>query len=238
MPNFFPPFVLRSLHSGCLAGRRSLRSGRRALRAGFTLIELLAVILIIGILMTFLLPKLPEYFDHARVLACKKNMQEIYSGLLMYDNQHGDLPRGSGVKFFAALIADKVWDNGKTSAQKLSCPGVKRSALAGIANLDNPEDWYVHLDQIDGSYSAYAGRNMKDFPLRKFPGGPKEALVADDNDPQMNHRTATVVLFADGSIATFEIAELQKAGTVPEEQKDLIVGPDSPVEELRKLSLD
>jgi hypothetical protein len=142
------------------------------------------------------------------------------------------------VKFFAALIADKVWDNGKTSAQKLSCPAIKRSALAGIANLDNPEDWYNHLDQVDGTYSAYAGRNMKEHPLRKFPGGPKEALVADDNDPDMNHRTTTVVLFADGSPSTFELSELIKSGVLHEDQKTLPVGPDSPVDELRTLSID
>jgi prepilin-type N-terminal cleavage/methylation domain-containing protein len=218
--------------------RRSIdRTVRGSLRAGFTLIELLAVILIIGILMTFLLPKIPEAIDAARVTACKKNLLEIYSGLLIYDNKHGDLPKGSGVKFFAALIADKVWDNGKASAQKLSCPAVKRSALSGIANLDNPEDWYSHLDQIDGTYSAYAGRNMREAALRKFPGGPKDALVADDNDPDMNHRTTTCVLFADGNVATYEIAELLKSGTLHEDQKVLLVGPESPIEELRKLSI-
>ena len=222
----------------CRSFRRTLRPGVRALRAGFTLIELLAVILIIGILMTFLLPKIPEAIDNARVLACKKNMQEIYSGLLLYDTKHGDLPHGSGVKFFAALIADKVWENGKASAQKLSCPGVKRSALAGIANLDNPDDWYSHLDQVDGTYSAYAGRNMKDHALRKFPGGAKEALVADDNDPEMNHRTTTVVLFADGNVATYELSELQKNGTLHEDENVLKVGPDSPVPELTTLSVD
>jgi prepilin-type N-terminal cleavage/methylation domain-containing protein len=211
---------------------------RGAVRAGFTLIELLAVILIIGILMTFLLPKIPEAIDAARVTACKKNMTEIYTGLVLYDTKHNDLPKGSGVKFFAALIADKVWDNGKASAQKLSCPGVKRSALTGIASLDNPDDWYSHLDQIDGTYSAYAGRNMKDHPLRKFPGGPKDALVADDNDPEMNHRTTTCVLFSDGNVATYELMELQKSGTLHEDQNVLIVGPESPVEELRKLSID
>jgi prepilin-type N-terminal cleavage/methylation domain-containing protein len=214
------------------------RSLRSTLRAGFTLIELLAVILIIGILMTFLLPKIPEAIDAARVTACKKNLVEIYSGLLQYDTKHNDLPKGSGVRFFGALIADKVWDNGKASAQKLSCPAVKRSALPGIANLDNPEDWYGHLDQVDGTYSAYAGRNMKDYPMRKFPGGPKEALVADDNDPDMNHRTTTCVLFADGNVATYELSELQKSGTLHEDQNVLIVGPESPVEELRKLSID
>jgi type II secretory pathway pseudopilin PulG len=202
------------------------------------LIELMAVILIIGILMTFLLPRIPEMIDAARVTACKKNLQEIYGGLMLYDQKHNDLPHGSGVKFFAALIADKVWDNGKSSAQKLSCPAVKRSGLPGIANLDNPEDWYGHLEQVDGTYSAYAGRNMKDHPLRKFPGGPHDALVADDNDGEMNHRTTTCVLYADGNVGTFELSDLIKAGTITEEEKYLKVGPDSPVDDLKNLSLD
>lgn len=214
------------------------RNALRATTAGFTLIELLAVILIIGILMTFLLPKIPEAIDAARVTACKKNMQEIYKGLLLYDTKHGDLPQGSGVKFFAALIADGVWDNGKASAVKLSCPAVKKSALEGIATLENPDDWYSHLDQVDGTYSGYAGRDMKQYPLRKFPGGPKEVLVADDNDPEMNHRTTTVVLFADGNVDTFEVFEERKKGTLAEEETILKVGPESPIPELTKLSLN
>ena len=222
------------LHLMCSTRRRTVA----AVRAGFTLIELLAVILIIGILMTFLLPKIPEAIDAARVTACKKNLLEIYSGLMIYDQKHNDMPHGSGVKFFAALISDKVWDNGKASAQKLSCPAVKRSGLSGIANLDNPEDWYSHPDQIDGTYSAYAGRDMKQHPLRKFPGGPHDALVADDNDPDMNHRTTTCVLYADGNVGTFELSELIKAGKISEDDKVLKVGPDSPVEDLTMLSLD
>jgi len=40
-----------------------MRARGEGQRAGFTLIELLAVILIIGILMTFLLPRIPEAID-------------------------------------------------------------------------------------------------------------------------------------------------------------------------------
>ena len=57
-----------------------LRRARSAVRAGFTLIELLAVILIISILMTFLLPRIPVFIDKGEVTACQANMREIYSG--------------------------------------------------------------------------------------------------------------------------------------------------------------
>ena len=218
--------------------RTDLLRARAALtRAGFTLIELLAVILIIGILMTFLLPKIPEAIDAGKVTACKANLSEIYKGLLIYDQKHGDLPKHSGVRFFASLIADGVWDNSKSSAVRLSCPGVKPSALSGIADLE-PTEWYSKLDQVSGDSTAYAGRDMKQHPLRKFPGSSKDALVADDNDPEMNHRTTTIVLFASGTIQSYEISDLRKAGTLSEDEERLIVGPDSPVEELQKLSLD
>jgi len=90
---------------------------------------------------------------------------------------------------------------------------------------------------IDGTFSSYAGRNCKDFPLRRWPPGGNEVLVADDNDPEMNHRHTTVALKGDGSADTYELADLRKAGTVGEEEI-LIVGPESQIEELRKLSLD
>ncbi|MBL8860622.1 MAG: prepilin-type N-terminal cleavage/methylation domain-containing protein [Planctomycetes bacterium] len=214
------------------------RSVARTLSAGFTLIELLAVILIISILMFFLLPKIPEAMDQANVTACKKNLGEIYSGLVMYNTKHKDLPKEGGAKFIGALIASGVWNNTKDRAESLSCPAVKRSALTGLS-AENPEDWFRTLDGVDGTYSAYAGRDVKRFPLRRFPDGSgKEVLVADDNDPEMNHRTTTCALLDSGVVATYELYELQEKGILDKEAEHLVVGPDSPIEELRKVSLD
>jgi hypothetical protein len=82
------------------------------------------------------------------------------------------------------------------------------------------------------------GRNTKEFPLRKFPGSGKDPLIADDNDPEMNHSTTTCVLMADGTVTTYELLDLHKKGLLAEEEKTLPVGPESPVEELRKLTLE
>ena len=60
---------------------------RSGLRAGFTLIELLAAMLILGILMAFLIPKIPEAIEQAKITASKKNLQEIYGGLLQYEGK-------------------------------------------------------------------------------------------------------------------------------------------------------
>jgi prepilin-type N-terminal cleavage/methylation domain-containing protein len=218
--------------------RRSLLRTDALLRAGFTLIELLAVILIISILMVFLLPKIPEAIDNARVTACKKNLQEIYSGLVMYDQKHHDLPKEGGAKFIASLIASGVWNNTKDRAESLSCPAIKKSSLTGLS-AENPEDWFKTLDGVDGTYTAYAGRDIKRHPIRRFPDGSgKEVLVADDNDPEMNHRTTTCALLDSAVVSTYELSELREKGIIGPEDKNLVVGPESPVEELRKVSLD
>ncbi|MBL8857489.1 MAG: type II secretion system protein [Planctomycetes bacterium] len=208
-------------------------------RAGFTLIELLAVILIIGILMVYLLPKIPEAIDRGKVTACKANMGEIRNGLLMYNDQYKTIPSESGVRFFAALIYKGTWDNNKTSAAKLTCPGVDNNSLA-LGGIPDETQWFGNKDMIDGTYSAYAGRNMKQYPLKKFPGAGKNVLVADDNDGgEANHRTATVCLYDDGSVGVHELYALYEKGTLNKDADPYLkVGPESPLEELQKLSLD
>lgn len=208
----------------------------RALRAGFTLIELLAVMLIITILAAFLVPKVTEYFDAANVTACEANMREIHKGFVLYQKKFNRAPRESGVRFFAELIASKVWENTPSSARRLTCPGVEAGFLT-IGELPETE-WFSDLEVVDGTYSAYAGRDNAEYPMRRFPGDGNEPLVADDNDGGMNHRTATVVLFADGTAQTLEIYDLQREGILGEDEEHLLVGPDSQHETLRKFSLD
>ncbi|MBK7645099.1 MAG: prepilin-type N-terminal cleavage/methylation domain-containing protein [Planctomycetes bacterium] len=231
---------------------------RRTATAGFTLIELLAVILILGILMTFLIPRVTEAVDAANVTACRKNMQEIYGALLQYQihNKTKDsIPTQSGVKFFGALIADGVWENTEANGKRLTCPGVSISQLQ-LGEIDDAQEWFMHLDAIDGNYSAYAGRDQNASGagkgakskggelcgrIGKLPASGKQILVADDNASKPgegNHRGSTVVLYADGTASSFELMELHKNGTLTEDEKVLTVGPDSPVEPLRCLSLD
>lgn len=205
-------------------------------RAGFTLIELLAVILIIGILAFFLVPKIPEALDAAKVTACKANMQEIQRGFMLYKTKFDRAPRGSGVKFFAELVSSGTWDNDKTSAKRLTCPNVEIGFLTGIA--DKPEEeWFKDLALVDGSYSSYAGRDCEHYPFKTFPAPGSEAVVADDNQGDSpNHRTATVVLYGRG-VDTIEKADAVAAGLITEDEF-LQVGPNSQHKDLIKLSLD
>ena len=214
----------------------SPRAPRPLRRAGFTLIELLAVILIISILAVALLPQISPALDRANVTACSKNMEAIYQGLMVHNSKYDDIPQRSGVAFFASLISREAWENTEKYAKRLTCPAVKTSALPGLSGLD-PEDWFRDIEVVDGDYSTYAGRDLDNHPLRKFPGSGKEALVADDNDGAMNHDTTTVVLYADGTVGTEENVELREEGLLGEGEY-LLVGPESQLEKLQKLSLD
>ena len=205
-------------------------------RAAFTLVELLAVIAIIGILMVFLLPKIPEMIDAAESTACKKNLSEIHKGILLHKTKHDNrLPRGSGVRFFTVLVTEDTWENTKTSAQKLTCPGVDDGYLTGIRDLDY-EERYTDEEALDGTFSAYAGRNTDEFPLKRLSG--KDAIVADDNDGGGNHRTTTNVLYGDGSVSSFELSTEKNNGNVDPDETYIVVGPDAMIEDLQKFSLD
>ena len=206
----------------------------RSPRAGFTLIELLAVMLIIGILAVALLPMITGALGTADVTACNQNPSNIYKGIIQYKLKYKQLPDESGVRFIAQIYKRKAMENSKTNAERLTCPAVDKGALT-IGSLPWDE-WWDDLDIIDGSYSAYAGRDTREYKLRKL--SHKEPLVADDNDGGMNHATTTNVLYGDGSVQTFEVVILQEQGVLDEENDHLQVGPDSPVEDLQKFTLD
>ncbi len=206
----------------------------RILRAGFTLIELLAVILIISILAVALLPMVTDAVESAGTAGCQANLSNIYNSVIHYRTKYKRLPNESGVKFFVQPYASSAIEQTKANAERLTCPAVDPGALY-IGSLPW-EEWYSDLTVVNGDYSAYAGRDCKRFPLRKLTG--KEPLVSDDNDPAMNHATTTNVLYADGSVQTFELFTLQEEGVLMDGEEVLYVGLESPVEDLRKLSLD
>lgn len=223
-------------------GRAARAIARQSSRAGFTLIEILAVILIIGILSTFVIPQVISAIGLGKSSACQANLNAISRGFLEYQTKYSRVPKGSGVNFFASLITRKVWDPSVKNSKTLTCPAVALSALAPGQDDIPVEDWFLpeNKDLIDGGYSSYAGRDQKRHPLRNMNGKGKTALVADDNDPLGNHSTTTNVLWDDLSVRALELVDIQEEGLLSSDgDVDFIpVGPDSPVEGLQVLTLD
>ena len=150
--------------------------------------------------------------------------------ILANSQGHRTTPSGGGVRFFGALIAEGTWPATPEWAEKLTCSDERPPG----DDLRSAQAW-LDLSRADGTWSSYHGRDVEDFPLRKFPDSGKEALVACDG---RDHRGTVVALFADGSIREYELFELRRDGTLQEDAGRHRVGPDSPVEELRALSAE
>lgn len=165
------------------------------------------------------------------VEACKANLVEIHEGLLRYRERFGRAPQGSGVAFFAELIASGVWEDTPENRARLTCPGKNATPVSDGTD-------YRDLASLTGASSAYAGRNSAEFPVVKFPAGGAdlEALVACDSSK--NHDGVIDVLRSDGSILTLSLAQELERGRIPPGSIEIPVGRGSPIPELTKLSGD
>jgi len=163
------------------------------------------------------------------VRTCTDNLRAIYRGLGEYHQREGHLPAASGNAFLAALVVEGVWPDDAESRARLTCPG--RGAEPVPAGLD------LRSPDLPPSASAYAARDNLGHPLAKFPSGGSELepLVACDNAHGMNHDGRMNVLYSDGQVRTFVIAQEIEAGRLPAGTTTIPVGPGSPIEDLRPL---
>lgn len=211
-------------------------------RRGFTLIELLAVMAIIAILAAALVPQIPKWIDQANVTACSANMSDLHKNFVLYEQRFKDWPHEGGIRFFLRLWWTDPSSQDETFAKRFTCPGVQPRFLPGIYNRP-PREWFDDKANVDSTYTAYAGRDIEKYPnLEANPGN--QAIVCDDNeladtdtDPRPNHRYATVVLYADGSVRPMDVIKLREEGVIGE-KAFLVPGPDCPVEELQKVRRD
>lgn len=76
------------------------------IKKGFTLIELMIVVMVIGILLVIIIPRVGTMIDRSRERSCAKNLKNIQAAVTMYcvrPGPEGDLYPDSDEKFEAIL---------------------------------------------------------------------------------------------------------------------------------------
>jgi hypothetical protein len=194
--------------------------------------KIIAVAAVLGLLAYLFWPRRNDLRHDVPtdVQTCKRHMLTIYKGLLELHKQTGELPRGPGPTSIAGLIGSGIWENTKANRELLTCPGPRAQPLP--ADID-----FTDTASLGDESSAYACRNQADFPLSKFPdgGASNEPILSCDNAAGMNHEGVMNVLYSDGSIVTLHLDQEIGRGRVPAGSTTIVVGKDSPIDDLKKL---
>ena len=90
----------------------------KKMKRAFTLVEMMIVIIIIGILMAALLPKLKGAQERARDVARKANLSTISTALEMYFNDQGIYPTGYCINDIAPKLVPTYVSSLPTDPQK------------------------------------------------------------------------------------------------------------------------
>lgn len=207
----------------------------RALRGGFTLLEMLTVIMIIGILSTYLVVKVPTWIDNAKQTACQANMRRLYTYLVSFQGDHdGAFPNDDGQRFFIRVWKAGLCEHTENDAMMFFCPSEPPGQW-----LDPDQDAIEVLDDWDNigpNTTSYAG--FSDFgdrsARRNLRMSAGSTTILSDNG--ITHRTGIIYMTADGvthKLTREDVEERLGAEWSP----DLIsVGPGSELEELRTVS--
>jgi len=193
--------------------------------------KLLAVAAVLGLLGFLFWPSKNDLRHDvpSDVQVCKRQMMAIYKELAS-QARTGEVDLSSGYGLVSGLIDEGIWKRTPENLAMLTCPG------PGAAPM--PEDTLALPGTFGPETSAYACRDMQTHPLQRFPSGGEnnEPLLACDNANGMNHDGVMNVLYTDGTVLTLHIAREIELGRLPAGTTLIEVGPDSPLEDLRKLN--
>lgn len=207
--------------------RRAMDVLLQRIKHTFTLIELMAVIAVIAILITLLLPALSRAKDMGRRTLCASNLKQVGSGFFLYAQDWSEyLPRawdGNNSTLWGITIIDYI---GKKTV--LSCPS---DSVHMSIQRSNSIYWWNYLQYSYGcnwTYDSVAGTRLFTEViwknrLNKIPkisstilagDSLKSALMARGDDITNywaignRHGGSANMLFADCHVACFKQVEL------------------------------
>ncbi len=175
-------------------------------RKGFTLIELMVVVLIIGLLISILLPSLGQAMEAARQAQCAANLKGFGNTFKIYASQNnGSYPSLQQGKMFDGItdmaVANGVDTQGSlwlmivakmTAPEAVICPSDKgarafsknKDGTAAVADNPFPEVNTSGTEDTNGgkrcwSYSFQIPNGDKGSPSRENPDNTRFAIMAD-----------------------------------------------------------
>lgn len=217
----------------------------RTKRSGFTLLEMMVVIVIIGVLSTYLVVNVPQFLDSAKMTANERNQRELFTHLTMWQGNHnGNWPADSGQRFFIRPWKDGQIEKTEQQAIRFFSPSMPFEECAATMGVD-PEsmtimEYLSDWDSIGPGYTSYAGFNSKDNPdarrdLRENPGS--TTIISD---AEKWHRAALIYTTGDGASHRMLRAEIEERTGINFDERGTIfaVGPGCGVEELETVTND
>jgi prepilin-type N-terminal cleavage/methylation domain-containing protein/prepilin-type processing-associated H-X9-DG protein len=198
-------------------------------RAGFTLIEVLVTLTIIAALLSIAVPVFTSMIDTKDQVIGKSNLRSIGLALKLYDRRFKRYPNtSSGLEFLVAPLECGILSlTEKTLRNTYVCPG--DDVAGGVEDLVAA---YRDLDDLDPGVISFAGRNTREYPLRRK-HAEREVIACEAGGragTMVIHRHKINVLYLDGAVSDIDVLD------IPGGEAAFAVGPASPVPMLRKLN--
>jgi prepilin-type N-terminal cleavage/methylation domain-containing protein len=198
---------------------------------GFTLIEILVVIAIIATLVAAVSVTIPLVQDRNNRLACAKNLKEVGTLFINYQQEHQGRPKYDGVAMFLYFRVTSN-DIRKNEESVLICPGDQQVINPNTPELQAKYDDEVDLTNPPDDMCSYAVRDFTTYPLSVEA---KEAqIVACDrngnNGRTLHHRDGLNILYDNGASKFMSREDLGISGDA-----DIVVGPASEHELLKQV---
>jgi prepilin-type N-terminal cleavage/methylation domain-containing protein len=202
----------------------------RRRQQGFTLIEILVVIAIIATLVAAVSVTVPLVQERNRRLGCQRNLKELGTLFLTYQQEKQGKPRYDGASMFLYFRVSKS-DVQKGQETVFTCPGDQSVTPPTTPELQAKYD-EIDLTNPPADVCSYAVRDFTNYPM-SMDSKELEIIACDKqgNDGRTaHHQDGLVILYKDGSSKFMDRDSLGLSAEAP-----IVVGPGSEHDLLKKV---